>query len=270
MNKKQIYLKKGMFFLFITTGILLLLFVTGCITKDALFVRCGLLLSGTLILIFLPEQVFIKIKGYTKYEELLDTELMARAPILRFEYPSYLLLGISFLFYFVSPMSTIAVFSITLNSFICLILSGYSLYVFYILNKEKKKKSPFSTGQKGFFPGEAIAGKNIVFVCKKCLQMGLPAVMFFGAGVPKIIYGFTYRPPLFNAIGYPFTNVTSNNEVCYGTALDLIDKEPDLLNKITLDDGHTVTWESLMRGLDELDTSPKSVALKAWAESLKK
>ena len=153
MNNKQIYFEKCIFFLFIPTGILLLLFVTGCITKDALFVRCGLLLLGIFILIFLPEQVFIEIKGYIKYEKLLDTELMARAPILRFEYPSYFLLGISFLFYFVFPMSTIAVFSITLNSFLCLILNGYSLYVFYTLNKEKKKKSPFSTGQKRFFSG---------------------------------------------------------------------------------------------------------------------
>jgi hypothetical protein len=218
---------------------------------------------------FTPEQVFFGIKSYIKYEKLLDMELTTRAPILKFEFPSYFLLGISLLIYCVFPMNTIAIFSITINSFICLILSGYSLYVNHVINKEKERKDLFSTGQKRFFPGKLIVGKNIVFVCKKCLQMGLPAFIFLGAAAPKIIYGFAYRPPLFNVIGHPFTNITSDNEVCYGIAVDLINKEPELLSKIILDDGHTVTWDSLKQGLDE-STSQKSVVLKAWVESLKK
>ena len=120
MNQKEMYFKKSMFFLFIGIGILLLLFSINWITKDALLIRCVFLSSGVFLLMFTPEQVFVKIKSYIQYENLLDMELTTRAPILKFEFPSYFLLGISLLIYCVFPMNTIAIFSITLNSFICL------------------------------------------------------------------------------------------------------------------------------------------------------
>lgn len=213
--------KKSLIFLLMSLGFTYFLLHISFITYENFQVRLYLILIFLILILILPASYVEKLKAYYKYDKLRSEEIFSRVSILRFESRSYLFFGVMLLLFFMYPFNKLIIYIFSLSGLICILLTTGIIWENYKINKDSKK-SPFSDGQKRFFPGETVALKNVAYVCVKCMQVGFPIIMMVGAGFPKIIYGVKYRPPLFNYIAYPITGIISDDEVAYGIAIDMI------------------------------------------------
>lgn len=222
----------------------LLFYLSGLSSFNALLFRFSILFIVLVIVLLLNKKWFLIIEDYKDYLKYIDKTLSSRVWILKYEHISFVIFGISLLIFLVYPTEVIILYNVTFWALISSILTFMSVLEYRKLTNEKKRKNSFDKGQKRFFPSEVLVGKTALFYCHKCVQLGV-TVTTIGIGAPKLIYGFNYRPPLANFIAKPFTGITSSSEACYSTALHLLERDSTLLSKITLEDGHTVTWTSL-------------------------
>jgi hypothetical protein len=217
-----------------------------------------------MLIVFLPKKVSLWFSEYFIYENKINKVLETRRPFLKYEGLVYVLFGLSLLLVAVYPFNMLFWYNAAFWSLLIIFIVGVFIFEFRKLEKEESfyKKSPFSKGQKRFFPAEGVILNKTVMLCKKCVPVVFPILMFGGGIGPKIVYGYDYRPPLFNVISYPFTKIWSNNEMVYNVSVKLIENNPELLTKITLEDGYTVTFESLRPYLG----NEKLIMMDAWNE----
>lgn len=249
----SIYKEKIKYLVLIMLGFVINLFfyLSGLSSFNILLFRSFIIVMFFIIVLLLNKKWFIIIEDYKNYLTYIDKNLSSRVWILKYESLSFFIFGISLLVFLIYPTEIFTLYNVTFWALVSIVLTFISILEYNKFLKDEKKKYPFDKGQKRFFPGEALIGKTTLVYCQKCVQFGMPFVVFTGIGAPKIVYGFNYRPPLANLISKPFTGITSSSEACYSTALHLLERDSTLLPKITLEDGHTVTWKSLKPYLNE-------------------
>lgn len=201
--------------------------------------------------IFQQELIIIK-KDYL----FLQNQLVEKASILKYEYIFY------FIFILTIFVSTLKLpenflfmyFICGIYNFCFLIFSFYKFYLIlkdpdmraYFFNRKSYSLSIHKPGSRPFSSMSITIGK----FCLECLKFGGllgGAYLGIGYGLPKSIYGATYRSPIVDTVGYFFTGLKSNNEVSYSAAVSFVNEYPDSKPNIVESDGCTVSTKKLIK-----------------------